>query len=426
MPSPAPPPGADVPPGCGPSPSILFVSNGHGEDVVAARIAAAVHAVRPDATLHAFATVGDGAAYDGLDVRRLGPALRVPSGGFTFEHPSLLARDLRAGLVSTSLHQMRVLRGLAVDRVVAVGDVWAAGLGALPRAARRHAVQTLVSAYTEAGGARLGVRAFRDRFTGLERALLARAYAAVHPRDAASEVRLRAAGLPARALGNPMMDGLDVAPDPDLDVAGDATDAPVARVALLPGTRGQAPDALARMVEALVRLPDVHGAVAWAAGPFPAPPTGWSVDVRGDDRVVWRRGDVAVPLVRGRFASVLAWADLALGTSGTAQEQAAGRGRPVVAFATDARYPASFLAKQRRLLGDALEVVPSAPAAIAAAVAALAHDPRERARRGAVGRERMGAPGGAARIADAVVSDLAPPRSPGGAHDGGRDARISR
>ncbi len=401
-------------------PTVLIVSNGHGEDVVGARIAAAMQAARPDVALSAFPTVGDGAPYAPLNVVRVGPSLQLPSGGFTFEDPRLLARDLRAGLVATTLRQVRALRTLRADRVVAVGDVWAEALGVLPRAARRHAVQTLVSVHTEAGGARLGVRAFRDRFTALERTVLARGYAAVHPRDAASAARLRAAGVPARYDGNPMMDGLDAAPAPEVDDGA----AGVARVALLPGTRSHAPDALARMVEATARLPQVRSAVAWAAGPFPAPPAGWTAAPRGEAHVVWCRDGATVHLLRDRFAALLAWADLVVGTSGTAQEQAAGLGRPVVTFATDARYPARYLAKQRRLLGDALEVVPSEPAAIAAALAALAADPAERARRGAVGRARMGEAGGAERIAAAVLAGLPAGRSPGGPPGGAGDARI--
>jgi hypothetical protein len=58
--------------------------------------------------------------------------------------------------------------------------------------------------------------------------------------------------------------------------------------------------------------------------------------------------------------------------------------------------------RQNRLLGDAVKVVPAEPAAAAEAVTSLLADGAERARMGAIGRERMGGPGGAAAIAAAV------------------------
>ena len=90
-----------------------------------------------------------------------------------------------------------------------------------------------------------------------------------------------------------------------------------------------------------------------------------------------------------------------LGQGGTANLQALGLGRPVVSFlAEDARET-----RRRRiaaLTGDSRIVVPRDAAALAGALAALLADDADRARRGAIGRERMG-PGGA--IA-AIVEEL--------------------
>jgi hypothetical protein len=57
---------------------------------------------------------------------------------------------------------------------------------------------------------------------------------------------------------------------------------------------------------------------------------------------------------------------------------------------------------QQRLLGDALVATRDWREA-AAAVVRLLRDPAERARRGAIGRDRMGPPGGAQRIANALI-----------------------
>jgi uncharacterized protein (TIGR03492 family) len=106
------------------------------------------------------------------------------------------------------------------------------------------------------------------------------------------------------------------------------------------------------------------------------------------------------------FADALLRASVVVGLAGTANEQAAGLGRPVVTFpGPGAQFGPAFLAMQHRLLGDA--VMPTRTWQEAAeAVLRLLGDGDERARRGAIGRARMGPPGGTQRIAAALLEML--------------------
>lgn len=391
-------------------PTLLLLSNGHGEDVVAARLARELHERRPDVELRAFPTVGSGRAYLGAPVRRVGPLRSLPSEGLTFERRDVLGADLRAGLVPTTLAQLRDLRAIRTDVVVAVGDVWIEALGTLPRAGRRYAVQTLLSVRMAGEPRPWGIGAFRERFTRLERLLLRAAYRRVFLRDDASATALRDRGVPqARSVGNPMMDGLDVAPLPLPQ--GDPG------VVLLPGSRRYATDALSVMLDALTRLPSVVAVLPWAGDAAPSAPVGWRTTDGLLGGPLWRRDGAVVHVVAGRFDQALAWGQVAIGTSGTAHEQAAGRGLAVITFPCGSSYRPSFLARQRRLLGDAVEIVAADGGAVAGAVRSLASRPDELHRRGAVGRERMGAPGGGRRIAAEVLADAA------GALDPVADAR---
>lgn len=376
---------------------ILILSNGHGEDAVGSRIARALIRKQPNIAVLAYPTVGDGAAYTTSAIRLHGSRTQMPSGGLTFGSPRLLWRDLRAGLPMQIGRQLRELRATRVSTVVTVGDVWAEILGSFPRAQSRHAVQTLVTSATEEGGTRFGMHTFRDRFTLLERSVLRMRYQSVFVRDEATMRRLGAAGIRnVQAPGNPMLDGLEASPL--------AWDAPRPRVALLPGTRAWAASSLPLMCDALARLPAAYGAVAWAGNETPEPPTGWTQDQVEPGILRWRKGAAEVRLYPDHFAHILAWADVVLGTSGTAQEQAVGVGVPVLTFAHGSGFTTSFLAKQRRLLGDAIEIVPAAAEAVAAALAALLADPVERERRAEIGRQRMGRPGGSDAIADAILA----------------------
>jgi uncharacterized protein (TIGR03492 family) len=121
----------------------------------------------------------------------------------------------------------------------------------------------------------------------------------------------------------------------------------------------------------------------------------------------FRIGPLDVTVTSDHFADALARATVVLGMAGAAHEQAAGLGRPTVAFpGIGPQFTAAFLAEQQRLLGDALVAARSAQDA-AAVVLRLLNDPAERERRGSVGRDRQGGPGGAAAIARYLIERLA-------------------
>ncbi|MFN2322824.1 MAG: lipid-A-disaccharide synthase-related protein [Trueperaceae bacterium] len=386
-----------------PPPRTLWVvANGHGEDAIAAALLMELRTRLPDWSFVAFPVVGVGTAFEDLDVPIRGPRVRLPADGLTLHHPSLLWADLRAGLLQVSLQQVRALWAGRADAVLVVGDVYAQGLARLLRGARRFVVQPLVSIrLAEGGGLVPWNRAFMERIRAPERALLRRAEA-VYPRDEATAAWLRARGVgAARFLGNPMMDGLS-----GQKLRGSR---PGATLALLPGSRAYAERALLLMAAGMAALADAGapcvGWVAWTRGDPPPPPTGWTSETVGDHDG-WGSGDVRVGFVTQRFPDVLASADAVLGTAGTAQEQAAGLGLPVVAFPVEPAYGGAFLANQKRLLGGALQVVESDPARVAAGLRRALHDPavREAARRD--GPERLGPPGGTSAIAADVAARL--------------------
>ncbi|MEX2502136.1 MAG: lipid-A-disaccharide synthase-related protein, partial [Trueperaceae bacterium] len=350
---------------------VLLLSNGHGEDQVGARLAHELIAARPDLRLTAFPTVGDGRAYADGPATRTGPLRTLPSAGRSVEGVAPLLADLRAGLFGTTVRQLRDLRRIRADLTVAIGDVWIQTLGTLPRSARRAAVQTLVSVRMHHGGWP-SRHLLRERFTPAERLLLRAAYPQVFVRDGASARWLADREVPqARYLGNPMMDRLDASPLP--------WDPPGRRIVLLPGTRGHAPLALAIMLDAVARVPNVAAALPWAGTTPPAPPDGWERTPRPEGEE-WRSGDARVLLVpSARFPASLRWADLAIGAAGTAHEQAAGLGLPVIAFPCGPLYTEAFLTNQRRLLGDAVGAVAADPVVVARVAEAWLGDGDERA-----------------------------------------------
>ncbi|MDO4244836.1 MAG: lipid-A-disaccharide synthase-related protein [Deinococcus sp.] len=400
------------------APTTLFVSNGHAEDLIGAALVRAWRQVRPQEHVLALPLVAQGRAYDGV-AQVGGPLLDLPSGGFPFGSLDNLRADLGAGLVGTSLGQWRVAlaQGRNVRRVVVVGDTYALAVGTL--AARQSSgaarlplvhVQPLVSVLygegmTPAAHLRelnaLGANAFMP----WEIALGRRAWR-VYTRDAASARYLAHRGVNAAYRGSFAM---DVLPAPERDLSTLRDERPV--LALLPGQRGDAQTSLPLMLEAARQLPELQAFVAWPRDWAELPPLpGWTLAEQGSGLLLVSREEAQVSLLRGSFSAILHAArsgGVALGTAGTANEQAAGLGIPVVGFPTAGpQYVAGFAARQQRLLGAALTLTPPEVAAVVRAVRSLLSGPRrERASRD--GQERIGAAGALGQIAQEMAAGLA-------------------
>jgi uncharacterized protein (TIGR03492 family) len=153
---------------------------------------------------------------------------------------------------------------------------------------------------------------------------------------------------------------------------------------------------------------------------------GWSLDKAGQGEgsmVRWRRGTLLLELHWGRFAAVLADADLVLSMTGTAAEQAVGLGKPVLQIpGAGPQFTPGFAEAQRRLLGPGVVCAPggssnqrslATSAALAARLLERQADPiagpawrRELA---ALGAQRIGTAGGSDRLAAAIMELLPTP-----------------
>lgn len=382
---------------------ILFLSNGHGEDVIGATLAAKFRRARPEITLRALAVVGEGKPYTTAGIPLVGPRRAMPSGGFTRNSPANFWADLRSGLLPLLWGQAQEVRRLRPETnlVVAVGDVYVLLL-ALRRACRPTVF--LPTAKSDYIAPHLAVEV-----------ALMRECRKVFPRDALTARHLAAQGVPAEYVGNAMMDCLEVTGEPlrpRLAPGGQV-------VGFLPGSREEAYLNLAdltRVAALLVNL--APGPLSFPVALAPGLDPGRAAEViraaGGEARLLEEPAAAARPvlilrpvltLVRGRFGDVVLASDLVVGLAGTANEQAAGLGRPVVTFpGRGAQFTARFAAAQKRLLGEAVALVAPAAAVVAGTVRDLLADEGERARRAAAGRERMGEPGGTDRMVAGILA----------------------
>ena len=399
---------------------VLLLSNGHGEDLSGALVAAEL--MQRGIPVEALPLVGHGSPYRQRGVPVLGRTRSCSTGGLGYTSLGGRLSELLEGQMGHVLGRLLLLRRRRrhYGLVVAVGDVLAvlgSWLSGLPSA-------VYLVAYSSHYEGRL-------RLPWPCGWLLNQAsIKAIWSRDPLTANDLsQQLNRAVVFLGNPFLDVVSADTSESLPL-------PALQLALVPGSRlPEAARNLALMLRVLALLPEEwarsqplrlraalvaeldSSCVAKLAGPL-----GWRLEAT--DRLV--RGPLVVELGWGQFGEILASSQLVLGMAGTAAEQAVGLGKPVLQLVGGGpQFTAGFAEAQRRLLGPGVRCAPgsSGSAATLAATAQLAQelleqqgDPKQgpalRQSLAAIGLERIGAPGGSEAVAAAIMAMLRPNQAP--------------
>ena len=395
---------------------VLLLSNGHGEDLSGAKIAEALMA--RGIAVEALPLVGHGRPYRQAGVPVLGRTRECSTGGLGYTSLAGQLREIREGQWTYLLGRLLWLarHRKRFERVVGVGDLLA-----------------VLGAWLGGPGAAVYLVAYSSHYEGQLRlpwpcgALLRSSrIIQIWSRDALTAHQLSAQlGKPVVFAGNPFLDGVIDAAHPSAQPPPQPT--PQGQgLALLPGSRmPEALHNLGLMLQVVSRLPGQNLRIQAAlvssltaeAIEAMAAPLGWQLD---PSRSLLRRGAWQVELGWGQFAAILNRADLVLASAGTASEQAVGLGKPVLQLCgRGPQFTAKFAEAQRRLLGPGVSCAAGKPgsAAVLLATADLAADhlaaladpetgPHWRHQLAAIGAERIGAVGGSALIATAIMDRI--------------------
>ena len=239
---------------------------------------------------------------------------------------------------------------------------------------------------------------------------------AVFPRDRLTHSVLQDQGILSQDCGNPMMDGLESASEfPEVLTAQQPL-----TLALLPGSRF--PEAVRNwqlMVQSLVsvlttfpdrplkflaaiapslnldELIEVLSQQHWQPVnlPFPADPTAQT----------WHHAQATLTLTQRAFADCLHQAQGAIAMAGTATEQLVGLGKPAVTLPGQGpQFNPYFARRQTYLLGESVILVDQ-PDQVGPALQNVFQDQARLTAIARNGRERLGVPGAAERIAKALI-----------------------
>ena len=361
---------------------LLVISNGIGEDSVGAEL---VRRLPPTIRASAYPTLGSGAHYDGV-CEIVGPRATLASAGSRVAKGTI-SKDVRGGLLGTVppglafMHRARH----AYDRVLVVGDF--IGVGGCFLTGIRNV--TFVDVYNTG---------YRRPYLGIERWVIKQTCRTVFTRHPSLAESLKQDGVDARAVGNVMMDTI---PRSDFNAAS-LRIRPLA-VTLLPGSRDLTAPNFALMADALRQVPenlkpDIFLALAGGVDPE---------DLAKAANLTWTglglTGDLTVHAARGALGNLVENSDVVLSQAGTATIQSLGLGKPVITFVR----PGDRMKRhhdENKLFGDSRLLVAASATELSTALTMLLQDDADRARRGAIGRDRIGGPGAIDKIIETLVS----------------------
>ncbi|MEH2266185.1 lipid-A-disaccharide synthase-related protein [Nostoc sp.] len=432
---------------------LLVLSNGHGEDMIAVRILQELQRQSNPPEIFALPLVGEGRAYEQLDIPFIGSVLTMPSGGFIYMDGRQLARDVRGGLLQLTLSQIKSIRRWVSSQkklgykraILAVGDIVPL-LFATFSGANYAFVGTAKSEYYVRDEAGLLPRKSKDarweNFSGSvyhpwERWLMSRRRCqAVFPRDALTTETLKQWPIPALNLGNPMMDGLEPTFSRQQFYSENAQQQERVRpfvVTLLPGSRP--PEAYTNWeiimiaVSALMASFQERGSIFYTSSTVVflgaiAPgldsnilsqsvqSQGWQIQsacpikLSDPNILTFKQRNAYLLLTQKAYNDCLHLGDLAIAMAGTATEQFIGLGKPAIAFPGNGpQYNPAFAEAQSRLLGSSLILIEQ-PTEVAKVVQSLFKDPDILQIIAENGGRRMGKSGAARRIADCLQERL--------------------
>jgi uncharacterized protein (TIGR03492 family) len=364
----------------------LFLSNGYGEDAIAAKIAEVLKDERRSA---AFPLIGRGISYENKGIPVLMSFSELPSAGVS------LFQDFKSGLVRRVAAEWRTTKkwGRKARFMIAVGDIFPVFLAQFSVNLPIVFIGTAKSHYVQ-------------EYNFLERVLLKK-NVKNFVRDKVTAEILNKKKVHADFVGNPMM-------DESLENRCRIPNFDGLVITLLPGSRSEFAENFLIQVESLQFLQKLTGGriqgiahLPPALNPqiFVSKLNGWDgVTINRTPFILgaYKQGEVSLLVMQNSLGDALHASTLVLGQAGTGNEQAAGTGKPVVAF--DLEFSRNgklswYRWRQKKLLGDALAIVKADSKLLAAKVFFILQNRDVYQKMSEEGKMRMGPSGGSQKIA---------------------------
>ncbi len=358
--------------------NIVILSNSYGEDRSGAIIGKEIKKICPDANVIGAPLISFGEEYKKRDIKVVTGNPPPPSGGFFLKSLYSFISDLiKSSVVPFSyIAKLRKIRH-NINNVIVVGDI---PLLILAWIAFRKKIWFLAPCKSD----------YFSPHLKIERFIMRRFAKEIFTHDEFTAENLKHFGLKAVFLGNPMVDELErenVYNPPENKTL----------IGILPGSRIEAYQNMIKIGIILKRLSlkqsNLHYAVAVSG-------TINKEELRENLYGL----DKHIDFVTNVFVDIVTSSTLVISLSGTASEQTASFGIPIISFVgTGPQTTPNRLRGQEKLLGGCLKFVKDYPDGVVNVTIELLSNTKLREEMGKIGMERMGPEGGARRIAERIV-----------------------
>ena len=400
--------------------SLLFICNGHGEDVIASEIIKRLLKKIKNKNIEVLPLVGNGDVFNSIkskNFRKIGYLKELPSGGFSNQSLKGFVLDLFAGFLIDNLKNFLLVKQKSKHncKIIAVGDFLPL-LYAWSSECDFSFIGTPKSDHAWSSGPGWDLSDFYHKLKGSEwdpwEMFLMKSQRCKNliMRDKITANNLYKKNIDAKYFGNPMMDFVNVTNDKISNIIS------FKRIILLVGSRY--PEALKNLdnflnclqdfdlsKDLLILLPlsinanviqiqnylNKYGFIKESKVKFLI-----------DEDSVWKKKDQYVVIGKGKFNSWANMAEVGLSNAGTATEQIAGLGIPSLSLpGPGPQFTKSFAKRQSRLLGGSVLVCENKKILLKR-LSLLLKRKVDRLRQAKIGKKRMGESGASKKIVDAI------------------------
>ncbi len=404
--------------------SLLIISNGHGEDVIASEIIKRLLKKTKYKNIEVLPLVGNGDVFNSIkskNFRKIGHLKELPSGGFSNQSIKGFLLDLFAGFLIDNLRNFLIVKQKSKHKckIIAVGDFLPL-LYAWSSECEFSFIGTPKSDHTWNSGPGWAFSDFYHKLKGSEwdpwEMFLMKSPRCknIFMRDKITATNLNRKKIGAKYLGNPMMDFVTKKNEGISNIIS------FNRVILLVGSRY--PEAFKNLDNFLDCLKDFEFSKNLVIL-LPLSINANLIKIKSylkkygfqkqsktkfliDEDSVWKNREKIILIGKGKFNLWANMADVGLCNAGTATEQIAGLGIPSLSLpGSGPQFTKSFAKRQSRLLGGSV-LVCNNKKILLQRLSLLLKEKVERLEQAKVGKKRMGESGASRKIVDSINSHL--------------------
>jgi len=400
--------------------SLLFICNGHGEDVIVSEIIKKLLKKIKNKNIEVLPLVGNGDVFNDIKsekLRKIGYLKELPSGGFSNQSLKGFLLDFFAGFLIYNLKNFLIVKQKSKQncKIIAVGDflpllyAWSSGCDF-------SFIGTPKSDHTWSSGPGWALSDFYHKLKGSEwdpwEIFLMKSPRCKNliMRDKLTANNLNRKKINAKYLGNPMMDFVTAKNEKVSNIIS------FKRIILLIGSRY--PEALKNFDNFLDCLQDFNLSSELVIL-LPLSINANLIKIQRylikygfikqsevnffiDEDSVWKKQDQYVVIGRGKFNLWASLAEVGLSNAGTATEQIAGLGIPSLSLpGSGPQFTKSFAKRQSRLLGGSVLVCKNKKILLKR-LSLLLREKVYRLEQAKIGKKRMGHSGASKKIADSI------------------------